>query len=445
MEKVVCLTVGKTRKRAFIFSMCFIAVSVFAQHAPYQIEKDKLVEHFEKLKSFSDPNTKGNQRIAFSDYNIEALQWMKLKLNSLGLETHIDYAGNLIAKKKGLDNSLPPIGFGSHIDCVPNGGHYDGQVGVLGGLEVLEFLEENKIETKHPLEFIVFSNEEGALLGSRALAGQLDPDALNVNNASGFTNSEGMDRLGGNSKKVFDLKREKGYFHAFVELHIEQGGILEEKDIEIGVVQGIVGIRWWDVTITGFSNHAGTTPMNKRQDAMLAASEFTIAVNEIVTSIPGNQVGTVGKIQAFPGVHNVVPGKVVLGLEIRDLSNDKMDMLIDKIKEKSNEIGERYGTTFSFFSLSANVSPALTTTAVQDIIEQKCHKLGYSTLRMPSGAGHDTQDMAHLGPIGMIFIPSKGGISHSPEEYSSFEQMANGTNVLLNTLLAIDKMNEISD
>ncbi len=429
----------------WVFSIFCLTYSLSQTNQVYQVNINRLTESFNKLKSFSDPNAKGNQRVAFSDYNIEALQWMKSKLNSIGLETSIDYAGNLIAKRKGLDNTLPPIGFGSHMDCVPNGGHYDGQVGVLGGLEVLEFLNENKIETKHPLEFIVFSNEEGALLGSRALAGQLDPDALNVNNASGFTNREGMDRLGGNSKKVFDLKREKGYFHAFVELHIEQGGILEEKDIEIGVVQGIVGIRWWDVTITGFSNHAGTTPMNKRQDAMMAAAEFTLAVNEIVTSIPGTQVGTVGKIQAFPGVPNVVPGKVVLGLEIRDLSNDKMDLLIDKIKEKSNEIGERYGTTFSFFSLSANASPALTTTAVQDMIEQKSRKLGYSTLRMPSGAGHDTQDMAHLGPIGMIFIPSKGGISHSPEEYSSFEQMANGTNVLLNTILALDNMNKIID
>lgn len=435
-------------KSLFISSAIYALTFTFSfsqSNQGYQVNVNRLTESFNKLKTFSDPNTKGNQRVAFSDYNIEALQWMKSKLNSMGFEAYIDYAGNLIAKRKGLDNTLPTIGFGSHIDCVPNGGHFDGQVGVLGGMEVLEYLEENKITTKHPLEFIVFSNEEGALLGSRALAGELDPDALNVNNASGFTNMEGMDRLGGNSKKVNDMKREKGYFHAFVELHIEQGGILEEKDIEIGVVQGIVGIRWWDVTITGFSNHAGTTPMNKRQDAMLAAAEFTLAVNEIVKSISGTQVGTVGKIQAYPGVPNVVPGKVVLGLEIRDLSNEKMDLLISKIKERSNEIGEHYGTTFSFFSLSANASPALTTTLIQDIIEQKSHDLGYTTLRMPSGAGHDSQDMALLGPIGMIFIPSKGGISHSPEEYSSFEQMANGTNVLLNTILALDMMDKITD
>ena len=185
--------------------------------------------------------------------------------------------------------------------------------------------------------------------------------------------------------------------------------------------------------------------MNKRQDAMLAAAEFTLAVNEIVKSIPGTQVGTVGKIQAFPGVPNVIPGKVMLSLELRDLSDDKLDMLIDKIKNKSEEIGEQYGTTFSFAPISATAKPALTTTLIQDVIEQKSHDLGYTTLRMPSGAGHDSQDMALLGPVGMIFIPSKGGISHSPEEYSTFEQMENGTNVLLNTILALDKMDKISD
>ena len=437
----------KIKTKSLFLSLAIIVISntfSFSQES-YQVNIDRLTENFNKLKSFSDPNTKGNQRVAFSDYNVEALQWLKSKLTSMGHEVNIDYAGNLVAKRKGTDNTLHPIGFGSHIDCVPNGGHYDGQVGVLGGLEVLEYLEENNVQTKHPLEFIVFSNEEGVLLGSRALAGKLDVDALSVKNTTGYTNLEGIDRLGGNTDKVFDLKREKGYFHAFVELHIEQGGVLDEKGLDIGVVQGIVGIRWWDVTVTGFSNHAGTTPMNKRQDAMLAAAEFTLAVNEIVKSIPGTQVGTVGRIQAFPGVPNVIPGKVVLSLELRDLSDDTLDMLIEKIKKKSEEIGEQFGTTFLFAPISATAKPALTSNTVKDVIENESHDLGYTSLRMPSGAGHDTQDMALLGPVGMIFIPSKGGISHSPEEYSTFEQMATGTNVLLNTILSLDKIDEISD
>jgi len=438
----------KTRTLFISLALYFTAITFSfsqADNKVYRIDLNRLTGNFNKLKSFSDPNTKGNQRVAFSDYNIEALQWMKSKLTALGLETSIDYAGNLIAIRNGLDNSLPPIGFGSHMDCVPNGGHYDGQVGVLGGLEVLEFLEEHKIKTKHPLEFIVFSNEEGVLLGSRALTGAFEKEALGVTNSTGYTNAEGIDRLGGNSKKIFEVKRQKRSFHAFVELHIEQGGVLDEKGLDIGVVQGIVGIRWWDVTVTGFSNHAGTTPMNKRQDAMLSAAKFTLAVNEIVKSIPGTQVGTVGKIQAFPGVPNVIPGKVVLSLELRDLSDDKLDMLIDKIKKKSKEIGEQYGTTFSFAPISATAKPALTSNTIKNVIEKESLELGYTSWRMPSGAGHDSQDMALLGPVGMIFIPSKGGISHSPEEYSTFEQMANGTNALLNTILSLDKLNEITD
>ena len=437
------------KTKTLFISLAIYAIAItlsFSQdNQVYHVNINRLTESFNKLKSFSDPNTKGNQRVAFSDYNVEALHWLKSKLTAMGLETTIDYAGNLVAKRKGLDNNLPPIGFGSHIDCVPNGGHYDGQVGVLGGLEVLEFLDEHKIVTKHPLEFIVFSNEEGILLGSRSLAGALKNEALDIINTTGYTNAEGMDRLGGNSKKVFDLKREKESFHAFVELHIEQGGVLDEKGLDIGVVQGIVGIRWWDVTVTGFSNHAGTTPMNKRQDAMLAAAEFTLAVNEIVKSIPGTQVGTVGRIQAFPGVPNVIPGKVVLSLELRDLSDDKLDMLIDKIKMKTEDIGEQFGTSFLFAPISATAKPALTSNTIKDAIEKESNELGYTSLRMPSGAGHDTQDMDLLGPIGMIFIPSKGGISHSPEEFSTFEQMAEGTNVLLNTILSLDKTNIISD
>ena len=436
----------KTRFALWAINILFITFSFSqADNQLYKIDLNRLTGNFDKLKSFSDPNTKDNQRVAFSDYNVEALQWMKSKLDALGLETSIDYAGNLIAKRKGTDNTLPPIGFGSHMDCVPNGGHYDGQVGVLGGLEVLEFLEEHKIETTHPLQFLVFSNEEGGVFGSRALAGTLDKEALEVTNATGHTNAEGVDRLGGNSTKIFEVKRSKGSFYAFVELHIEQGGVLEEKGLDIGVVQGIVGIRWWDVTITGFSNHAGTTPMDKRQDAMLAAAEFTLSVNEIVKSIPGAQVGTVGRIQAYPGVPNVIPGKVVLSLELRDLSDDKMDLLFNKIKAKSEEIGKMYGTTFSFAPISAGGKPALTSNTVKDIIEKESNELGYLSLRMPSGAGHDAQEMALLGPIGMIFIPSKDGISHSPDEYSTFEQMEKGTNVLLNTILSLDKLNSISD
>ena len=416
-----------------------VAVKQFKEFT-YKVDREKLIMDFDSLSSFDDPETKGNNRIAFSDYNIHALNWIRRTLTDLGLKVDMDYAGNLIARRSGSDSTLPPIGFGSHIDCVPNGGHFDGQVGVLGGMAVLRALQEKNIKTKHPLEFIVFSNEEGGVFGSRALAGVIEEETLDVMTASGYTNGEGINRIGGNDQRVFEVAREKGSFHAFLELHIEQGAILEESGLDIGIVQGIVGLRWWDVEIKGFSNHAGTTPMNRRQDAMLAAAEFTLAVNEIVKSFDGSQVGTVGRIEAFPGVPNVVPGKVLLSLELRDLSNEVLDDLFAKIQERAKSIGENYGTTFEFRRISATGEPALTSMTIQDAIEQLCQRQGYSSKRMPSGAGHDAQEMALLAPTGMIFIPSRGGISHSPEEFSTFDEIMKGTEVLLNTILMIDEV-----
>ena len=214
-------------------------------------------------------------------------------------------------------------------------------------------LNENNIKTNHPLELIVFSNEEGGVFGSRALAGVITDETMDVMTVSGLTNFQGVNKLGGNSDRIFEAAREYPAFHSFIELHIEQGAVLEEANLDIGIVQGIVGLRWWDVEITGFTNHAGTTPMDRRNDAMLAASEFTLAVNEIVNNVEGTHVGTVGRIQAFPGVPNVIAGKVILSLELRDLSNEKLDILFEKINKRSRQISKKYGTPFEFRRLSA--------------------------------------------------------------------------------------------
>jgi N-carbamoyl-L-amino-acid hydrolase len=404
------------------------------------IDQNRLEESWKTLKSYGhNPETNGNDRIAFSDYNIAALSMIQEKLENLGMQVHRDAAGNLIANRKGTNNKLKPIAFGSHVDCVPNGGHYDGQVGSLGAIELIETLVDNNYTTKHPLQLIIFSNEESGVFGSRALAGALTPASLEVKTKSGYTNAEGIERLGGDASKVLSIAREHGSLHAFLELHIEQGGILEEKGLDIGVVQGIVGLRWWDVIVKGMSNHGGTTPMDKRYDALLAAAKFTQMVNEVVTSHPGTQVGTVGRIQAFPGAPNVVPGRVELSLELRDLSEDKIDMLFAEIESKANQLGKESGVSFEFKPISATGKAALTDIRIQDVIEASATKLGYSNQRMPSGAGHDAQEMSHIAPTGMIFIPSRGGISHSPDEYSSIEDMANGVQLLLETILELDK------
>lgn len=425
--------------RSFFFILISVILNVAAAQS-LQIDQDRLEESWKTLKSYGhNSETLGNDRIAFSDFNVEALQMLQDKLEGLGMQVHRDAAGNLIADRKGKNNKLKPIAFGSHIDCVPNGGHYDGQVGTIGAIEVIETLVEKKYTTKHPLQLIIFSNEESGVFGSRALAGALTPASLEVMTKSGYSNAEGIERLGGDASKVLSIAREHESLHAFLELHIEQGGILEEKGLDIGVVQGIVGLRWWDVTVKGVANHGGTTPMNKRFDALLAAAKFTEMVNEVVTSHPGTQVGTVGRIQAFPGAPNVVPGRVELSLELRDLSEDKIDMLYTEIESKANQLGKESGVSFEFKPISATGKAALTDPRIQEVIEAKATELGFSNQRMPSGAGHDAQEMSHIAPTGMIFIPSRGGISHSPDEYSSIEDMANGVQLLLETILELDK------
>lgn len=409
-----------------------------------KINTERLSENWRILKAYGlNEATQGNDRIAFSDYNLAAIRMINQKLTSLGMDVKIDAAGNLIATRPGKDNLLPPIAFGSHIDCVPNGGHFDGQIGVLGAIEIIETLVENNLQTRHPLELIVFSNEESGVFGSRALAGTLTDASLNVMTPSGLTNAMGAKKLGGDAKKILSIARKPGSLHAFLELHIEQGGILEEKKLDIGIVQGIVGLRWWDVTVVGTSNHGGTTPMNKRQDALLAAAKFVQLVNSVVTSIPGRQVGTVGRIEAFPGAPNVIPGKVVLSLELRDLSEDKIDQLFAEIKAKTAEIVADSQVQFNFTPISATGKAALTDYRIQKAIQKEAEKLNFTYQYMPSGAGHDAQEMSHIAPTGMIFIPSKGGISHSPQEYSSFEDVGQGTQLLLNTILSLDKMDKL--
>jgi N-carbamoyl-L-amino-acid hydrolase len=200
-----------------------------------------------------------------------------------------------------------------------------------------------------------------------------------------------------------------------------------------------VGISWWNVTIEGFSNHAGTTPMDMRQDALLAASHLIIAVNRVVTSVSGRQVGTVGRIKAEPGAPNVIPGKVVMSLELRDLSGEKIQSLYEKIEKEAQTIAQQTDTQISFSSIDAMAIPAPTDPRIRKYIDESAKELGLSTLYMPSGAGHDAQDMAKIAPTGMIFIPSVGGISHSPKEYSRPEDIVNGVNVLLHTILKIDQ------
>ena len=421
-----------------LFAIILVSsLNLVAQQAP-RVNADRLNQNLEALSGYGRDAHGQPNRVAFSDGDLQGRAFVIGLMEEAGLSTTVDAAGNIIGRKPGSQD-LKPIGIGSHIDMVPHGGNYDGCVGSMAAIEVAQTLHEQGIVTRHPLEVIIFSNEEGGVMGSRALAGALKPEALGVVNSTGYSMGEGIQRLGGDTTRLTEVVRPKGSMAAFVELHIEQGGILDQENQDIGVVEGIVGLRWWDVAVRGMANHAGTTPMDMRRDALLAAARFIQAVNEEALKMDGKQVATVGRIRANPGAPNVIPGEVVLSLEIRDLSDATIDALYANIQKRAETIAADSGTTFEFTPLDTTGKPALTAEWIQAEIRRAADGLALSHRQMQSGAGHDAQDMALICPVGMIFIPSKGGISHSPDEYSSPEDIANGADVLLSTLLQLDR------
>ncbi len=408
-----------------------------ASQSTLRINADRLLDHLKQLAMFGR-GPGGTSRVAYSEADrqgrAQVIQWMQ----AAGLDVEIDAAANIIGRRPGREPDRPPLVMGSHIDTVPDGGNYDGTVGSLGAIEVAQTLHEQGLTLRHPLEVVIFQNEEGGLIGSRAWIGELPPEELDHVSHSGKTIREGIRFLGGDPDRLDEVIRKPGDIAAYLELHIEQGPVLYEEQIDIGVVEGIVGIRWWRVTWEGMANHAGTTPMDRRRDALLAAARFIQAVNRIVTAEPGRQVGTVGQIEAYPGAPNVIPGRVVCSLELRDLDDAKIRRLYAAIEKEAHAIARSSGVQVRFEPINVN-KPAPTDPRVRAEIEAAAQTLGLSAKRMPSGAGHDAQDMARLGPVGMIFIPSVEGISHSPEEFSRPEDIANGANVLLHTLLRLDE------
>jgi len=425
-----------------VTSLLFVglwSVSSWAQASlPARVNAARINDHLSRLSEFGKNPQGGVSRVAYTEADLQGRSYAIGLMKEAGLDVRIDAAGNIVGSRAGGDPQLKPLLIGSHIDSVPEGGNYDGDVGSLSAIEVAQVLRENQVTLRHPLQVIIFQNEEGGTIGSRALGVGLDEQHLNLNSQSGKTIREGTQIVGGNLVQLASAQRQPGSIAGYFELHIEQGGSLEREKIDIGVVEGIVGILHSDVTVEGFANHAGTTPMDQRRDALLTAARFIEKVNLIVTGIPGRQVGTVGWIRVAPGAYNVIPGKVVLGLELRDLDERKFTGLFESIRAEAERLGQLNQTHFSFTD-PVITHPALTDKGFQKLVDESAKSLGLRTKLMPSGAGHDAQEIARLGPVGMIFIPSIGGISHSPKEFSRPQDIENGANVLLETVLAFDK------
>jgi N-carbamoyl-L-amino-acid hydrolase len=410
-----------------------------------RIDAAALRARLEGLSVFGRPDgggfADGVSRVAYSDADVAGRHYVMNLMRAAKLEPRIDPAGNIFARRAGADPSRPPILFGSHIDSVPSGGNFDGDLGSLAALAVVEACDRANHRTRHPLEIVVWSAEEGVafgrgLAGSRIVAGDVTPADMDAV-WNGLRRGDGVRKLGGAPDRILEAVRPKGAHHAYLELHIEQGGTLERGGIPVGVVEGIVAIHRYRATVTGVANHAGTTPMPERQDALVAASQLALAVREAVTRSPGRQVGTVGHLDVVPNAPNVIPGLVRMTIELRDLSPERLLAIAADIRARADAIAATTRTTIAIEDLSRN-PPALATAEVQQVIERAARGLGLDAARLPSGAGHDAQMMAALGPMGMIFVPSIGGISHSPRELTRWEDCANGANVLLQSVLSID-------
>lgn len=369
-------------------------------------------------------------RDAYSKEYFQAVDVVKKYMTELGMKVTLDAAGNVRGILEGSQDALPHILLGSHLDTVTKGGLYDGAYGVAGALAALFQLKDANIRLNHTIEIYGFNGEENALggtFGSRALAGLID-----VSKAS-FV--EDIKKYRHTPEEIKACKRNFNDAKCYIELHIEQGERLDAEGLDIGVVSGIVGITRYKVTALGKSNHAGTTQMFRRRDALVGMSKLIVQGNELCRQIDKDMVFTVGTIECYPGAKNVVPGKVECYFEMRHLDKSKTDHLIESIKEKAREIQDCEFT----FEQEVYMPAALCKREIMNIVEDAAADQKLSSVVMPSGAGHDADSIAHHIPIGMIFVPSKDGLSHCKEEWTSDEQLLKGVQVLSETLKRIDE------
>ena len=406
------------------------------------VNAERLRGTLEKLSEFGRNPEGGVTRIGFSETDLAAREYVARLMKEAGLEVRVDPAGNMFGSRAGSEN-LPLLLFGSHIDSVLHGGNFDGDVGSMGAIEVMRALDDGRVSTRHPLAAVIWTNEEGnhfglGTLGSGVAAGLLGPEILDRKDDEGLTLADWLRRYGQDPTHLTDARISPGALAGFLELHIEQGPTLDEAKVPIGVVQGIVGLKRWKCVTTGFANHAGTTPMDRRRDALAAAAKDVLAVREVVNEEAGRQVGTVGYVRAEPGAVNVIPGRVEFPVELRDLDASKIDRMWERIRERFQRTDREEGVATEC-TLQDEVVPARADVTLQAAVRDAARSLDLATLDLPSFAVQDTQQIAKIAPMGMIFVPSRDGISHSPEEFSSWEDVANGAEVLYRAVLLLDE------
>ncbi|MGI9052304.1 MAG: Zn-dependent hydrolase [Ilumatobacteraceae bacterium] len=382
----------------------------------------------------------GCARLALSDADRQGRDLVVGWMRDLGLEVAIDAIGNVIATRPGTDATATPVMTGSHIDTVATGGRFDGNLGVLAGLEVVETLEQHGVRTTHPIAVAFFTDEEGArfapdMLGSLVYVGGMPlEEALDIGAMDdGARLGDELDRIGYLGPLPCPTATVP---HAYVELHIEQGPILEDEDVTIGVVEGVQGISWTEVSIIGRSAHAGTTPIDLRRDAGYVAVQIAAYARRLAGEIGGNQVATVGRLDLRPGLVNVVAGAATLTVDMRNADDSELQRAEAAMSSEIERLAVAEGVTATTRSL-ARYAPVDFDPATVDLVEAMARRLGYSTRRMPSGAGHDAQMLARICPAAMIFTPSVAGLSHNIAEHTHPADVTAGADVLLQTLLSL--------
>ncbi|MEA4880717.1 MAG: Zn-dependent hydrolase [Synergistaceae bacterium] len=403
---------------------------------------ERIARDIEGLAEFTATPGMGMTRFSFSEEDRKTREFIKERMKEAGLTIFEDGAGNLFGRREGKQADAPAIMVGSHFDSVKNGGNFDGPAGVVMALEIARLLHENKVETELPIEFAALVEEEGGrfgggLFGSRAMTGQVSPEELDSSrDRDGISLGEAMSRAGFDPGRLEEAVRPEGSLRAFMEMHIEQGPVLESEGIDLGIVRTIVGIHQKEVEILGRADHSGTTPMDMRKNALAAAAKAVLFLDEAARAAGAGTVGTVGKMEVYPGGTNIVPGRALFTVDIRSSEKEKLESLVTAFEKFLMKLGKEEGVEISMTE-KLRVDPVKMSVKLCALFLAEAEKRGYSSKRMQSGAGHDAMMMASVAETGLVFVPSRGGRSHCPEEWTDCAQIKKGVDVVLGVLLTL--------
>lgn len=403
---------------------------------------NRIKNDLENLAKFATSEDGGITRLSLTEEDRMTRDYLKKELRALDLKIHEDPMGNLFARREGSQEDAPTILIGSHFDSVKNGGNFDGMGGVITALEILRVLDENKVDLKNSLEFVSMIEEEGGrfgigLLGSRAMIGDVDYEELEeTKDKDGISVADALRDFGLDPEKIEEADRSKENIRAFIELHIEQGPVLEDKSKDIGIVELIVGMKGWEITISGEADHAGTTPMDMRRDPVVAASRVISKIDGYALEEKEGTVATVGSIEVKPGASNVVAREVIFTLDVRSRSDRSIETVKAKILGDLDKFTRETGTSFEI-SEKLNSQAIEMSEGLIENFKKSSEELGLSYILMPSGAGHDAMILSEITEVALIFVPSKAGKSHSKDEWTDYEQLQKGIELIYNTVVKL--------